>query len=71
LEERIMAGALAGKTITITTTKDKTVDEIVELVRTAFGGTVCRGCTSGGYLVLREGEEVQTPASADAHIVVT
>jgi|HubBroStandDraft_6_1064221.scaffolds.fasta_scaffold692674_2 hypothetical protein len=66
-----MPGQLAGKTITITTTKNKTVDEIVELVRTAFGGTACRGCTSGGYLVLREGTEVQTPASANANIVVT
>ena len=66
-----MPGSLAGKTITVTTTKSKTVDEIVELVRTAFAGTACRTCTSGGYFVLREGTEVQTAKSADANIVVT
>jgi hypothetical protein len=49
-----MAGELAGKTITITTTKSTTPDEFSELVRRAFAATTHPRCQSGAVLVARE-----------------
>jgi hypothetical protein len=54
IEERTMAGELAGKTITITTTKSTTPDEIAHLVRRAFAATVHPNCASGAYIEARE-----------------
>ena len=59
-----MAKELAGKTISITTHKDMNVDGIVEVVRKAFEATLCRGCTSGGHLILREGQDVSPSLSS-------
>jgi hypothetical protein len=65
-----MAKELAGKTISITTHRDMNVDGIVEVVRKAFEATLCRGCTSGGHLILREGQDV-SPTEAEATVTVT
>jgi hypothetical protein len=62
---------LAGKTLTVTTTKNLDVEEIVELVRTAFGGTLCRTCTSGGWFTLRQEEVIQPEALAKLHATAT
>lgn len=49
-----MAGELAGKTITITTTKSTTPEELCELVLTAYRATTHPRCGSGAVLVARE-----------------
>jgi hypothetical protein len=49
-----MAGELAGKTITITTTKSTTPDEVCDLVRAAFAATTHPRCQSGAVLTARE-----------------
>jgi hypothetical protein len=66
-----MTKALTGKTITITTHKDANVDEIVELVRSAFSRGPCTTCTSGGHLVVREAEEISLAPGAKAHASVS
>jgi hypothetical protein len=49
-----MAGELAGKTITITTTKSTTPDELSALVRRAFAATLHPMCASGAVVTARE-----------------
>jgi len=66
-----MSNELAGKTITVTTKKSLNVDEITELVRNVFGATGCRGCTSGGYFVLREEVELPLDPASNATAVIT
>lgn len=66
-----MSGSLNGKTITITTTKSLNIEELVDTVRKVFGETGCRGCTSGGNLILREEVELPLDASANARAVIT
>jgi hypothetical protein len=57
-----MAGELAGKTITITTTKSTTPQELAELVVKAFGATTHPHCGSGAVVNAREAV-VQTDSS--------
>lgn len=49
-----MAGELAGKTITITTTKSTTPEELSELVVKAFRATTHPRCGSGAIVTARE-----------------
>jgi hypothetical protein len=49
-----MAGELAGKTITITTTKSTTPQELSELVVRAFAATTHPHCASGAVVTARE-----------------
>jgi len=66
-----MSTVLNGKTITVTTRKSLDIDEIVELVRSAFGATGCPRCTSGGYFNLREEVELTMSTSAPARAVMS
>ena len=70
-EEEMMSNELAGKTITVTTKKSLSVDEISELVRNVFGATGCQGCTSGGNFVLREAVELPLDAASNATAVIS
>ncbi len=64
-----MSGSLAGKTITVTTKKSLNTDEMAALVKSVFGATGCRTCTSGGHFILRE--EVELPAEASPNARAT
>jgi hypothetical protein len=66
-----MANQLAGKTITITTHKDMNVDELSDLIKSAFSATQCRTCTSGGHLILREASELALATGTGAHATLT
>ena len=69
-EDRSMSESLNGKTITITTKKNMNIDELVAVVRKVYGETGCRGCTSGGNLILREEVELPLEASVNARAVI-
>jgi hypothetical protein len=64
-----MSDVLAGKTITVTTTKSLNVDEMADLIQATFKKTGCPTCTSGGHFVLRE--EAELAVSANARVTVT
>jgi hypothetical protein len=66
-----MSGPLAGQTITVTTRKSLNTEEIAKLVVNVFGGTACRGCTSGGHFVLREEIELPVEPALNARAVIT
>jgi hypothetical protein len=70
-EDRVMPGPLAGQTITVTTKKSLNTEEMAKLIVNVFGGTACRGCTSGGHFVLREELELPVDPALDARAVVT
>jgi hypothetical protein len=57
-----MAGELAGKTITITTTKSTTPEELSE----AFGATTHPRCASGAVVTAREAVVQTDPAGTIA-----
>jgi hypothetical protein len=67
-EDRAMARELAGKTITITTTKDTTPDEISELIKLAFQATTHPLCYSGAHLLLRQADVVKNDDSSSISI---
>jgi hypothetical protein len=61
-----MAGELAGKTITITTTKSTTPEELSELIVKAFGATTHPRCASGAVVTAREAVVQTDPAGTIA-----
>ncbi|HXA24245.1 MAG TPA: hypothetical protein VNW90_18325 [Acetobacteraceae bacterium] len=66
-----MPGPLAGQTITVTTNKSMNTDEIANLVKSVFGATGCRTCTSGGHFVLREEVELPVEHAPNVRAVIT
>lgn len=59
-----MAGELAGKTITITTTKSTSIDELKELIGRAFEATTHPRCYSGATLIMRHAESLYNDDSS-------
>ena len=66
-----MSESLAGKTLTVTTSKNLDTTQMATLIQNVFSATSCPRCTSGGHFILRQELELPVDSALKVHAVLT